>query len=640
MRATATTSRDANRASVLEPALVPLQSPQSQHHRQAQQQRLSQISSVSDGMEAGPSQQVGFRRGLELRASATKTSPLCQKPNLPRSLNTNAIERSPRSLSYRRRSPVPQLPHINTAVVHASELERLPTEPMPSSPPPPPSPAQPTPKKLLERYGIKVRDFAYESTLPPVRTVPRAPPPRDLARRREYGNWFGGPPPEPMTDEMRKKRQDLMMPRIRYTKERDLQAAKELERYPTEPILDNSQESSIPRFTMQNMLMGNARGLLPRLKTAILSDAGGPCKPAHEQTSQSPHSFEPQSQQSQYQSSSQPPLAGYSQADSDMDGLETPLITPDASQILLGMDGVTDSSALPESQVAQILSNLQVPTTEDVSFSQMGIESQTTDSQMESQNNSYAMEGITNDGPATVEFTGTLESTSAAPAVPLAPSSSPTHQTLTPLSVSIRRAPSATTSRRSVSSPVASPLISRHPSVFGTGLSSRKRSYSQTSLSSLSSLSRSGIHSHEDLQVSPGSPFANVRRNGPSRENEPLPCLGLAYAAPTSDGVDGIVNAGGRYNLRKIRKTATTDATVRSLPSPARLSPQKSFDVGKKVVSRSSAHAAKKGGLTASPSPRARSRSRARAPKKGKGAETAPASPIKNSVRRPARERT
>lgn len=585
-------------------------------------------------MEAGPSQQVGFRRGLELRASATKTSPLCQKPNLPRSLNTNAMERSPRSLTYRRRSPVPQPPHINTAVVHASELERLPTEPMPSSPPPPPSPAQPTPKMLLERYGIKVRDFAYESTLPPVRTVPRAPPPRDLARRREYGTWFGGPPPEPMTDEMRKKRQDLMMPRIRYTKERDLQAAKELERYPTEPILDNSQESSIPRDTMQNMLMGNARGLLPRLKTAILSDAAGPCKSSQEQT------FEPQSQQSQYQSSSQPPLVGYSQADSDMDGLETPLITPDASQILLGMDGLTDSSALPESQVAQILSNLQVPATEDVSFSQMGIESQTTDSQMESQNNPYAMEGITNDGPATVEFIGTLEPTFAAPAVPPAPSSSPTHQIVTPLPVSLRRAPSATTSRRSVSSPVASPLISRHPSVFGTGLPSRKRSYSQTSLSSLSSLSRSSIHSHEDLQVSPGSPFVNLRRNGPSRENEPLPCLGLAYAAPTSDGVDGVVGAGGRYNLRKIRKTVTIDATVRSLPSPARLSPQKSFDVGKKVVSRSSAHAAKKGGLTASPSPRARSRSRARAPKKGKGAEIAPAAPIKNSVRRLARERT
>lgn len=619
---------------MLDSAFVPKQQcepkmqAQTHQYRQPQYQQQAQLLSPSARMEQSSSQQVGFRPSSKPSNATPLKLPydhICQNP-IEQFSNAVFVQGAPSSLARKRRSPMPQLPPIITSP-QAPKLERLPTEPMPSSPPTPRSPAQPTPKMLLERYGIKVRDFAYESKLPPVPSVPRPPPPRDLARRRDYGNWLDGLAPEPMSEEMRRKRLELTMPRPRPGIGRDLQIAKELERRPTEPMIENTKETTAPQDATSNMIMASARGLLPRSRPTnqaidvherpFIQRLFPPSQGLSTSHSPHPHQF------SQPSEASQPPLVFNSQADSEMDGLETPLITPDASQLDLDMLGVTDSSALPESQVGQMLSDSQLPPREDVSESQMGVigESQGTNSQNESQAHHTAMGGIASTSPITAHNVPQI----AFVALSSSPAASSPVIRVSSLSPSVRRM-SSVVSRRSVSSPAASPCISRHPTGFGD-IPLRKRSFSSASLSSLSSLSRHSALSRDDSLTT----SSYKRRRGPSRENEPVPRLGQELAIDTT----GVGNAVGRYNLRHNRRAAS-GAPLRLPRTPTKLRSQKSLDNGKRIRSQSSAHAAKSK-ISARPSPK--HYGRAGASRKGKNnhaEEITPQStkPRKRSIRR------
>jgi len=86
--------------------------------------------------------------------------------------------------SLTRQTPVftpPQRP----ATPPVAELERVPTE-IVSSPSPSPVPTLTRRQQILAENGIKVRDFAFESTLPPVLVVKKKPRVQTLGAERDW----------------------------------------------------------------------------------------------------------------------------------------------------------------------------------------------------------------------------------------------------------------------------------------------------------------------------------------------------------------------------------------------------------------------------------------------------------------------
>ena len=129
------------------------------------------------------------------------------------------------------------VPHPKTSTPSSALSEQSTNNAMPTNPSGQPSVA------LLASYGIKVRDFAYESTLPPIAPVPRVPRqvlpgPRPLKRaRRDYDKSEDEPPSQPVPSQGGRSVSDA-----RYT-----DAAKKsrpLERKLTEPASDGSSSLS------------------------------------------------------------------------------------------------------------------------------------------------------------------------------------------------------------------------------------------------------------------------------------------------------------------------------------------------------------------------------------------------------------
>ncbi|KII94997.1 hypothetical protein PLICRDRAFT_33825 [Plicaturopsis crispa FD-325 SS-3] len=102
------------------------------------------------------------------------------------------------SFSFPANTNMQSLPRLSTS---SRSLRRKSTEIVLSAPGTPPPRRPPSPVMTLSQHGIRVRDFAYESTLPriaPFRPKPRPPGPRPLKRMRK--TYDGADPDDPFLD--------------------------------------------------------------------------------------------------------------------------------------------------------------------------------------------------------------------------------------------------------------------------------------------------------------------------------------------------------------------------------------------------------------------------------------------------------
>lgn len=408
-------------------------------------------------------------------------------------------------------------PPIDTSCPHP--LERVPTEIIPSPVLIPKSPEQPTPEKLLEQYGIKVRDFAYESKLPPVPVVKRLPQ-TQLRRVREanlysVGDYFS---------QALAARQELIAAGVIVTQDHGVPEAQECGSTVPTNYLSLSRAVTCADSTNQNSYAAPnpncspSRGLVTRnfdIPPLNSSQVGGLPQLYFQGNGESQlrrqyalEYIEEQSQSPSTTEDSQPPLVSASQADSEMDDdfSQTPLITPNCSMDHL----VLDASILPDSQRSDFLVESQAPLGNDISVSQMGLP----ETQSQSIDNVHR-----NSSPSEPSHSRKLNNSSPIAASP-SPQSSPS-------------------SRNSAGPP------------------NRRRSRQ------LSRTPSNCIYEQDDSALSPPS---NRRRNGPSFENEPV-------RPPASPG---------RYNLRKQRRdpseesnrsgnrTVTTSRTSARIRSPSR----------------------------------------------------------------------
>ena len=269
--------------------------------------------------------------------------------------------------------------------------------------PPPRELDQPT-IETLANYGIKVRDFAYESTLPPIapiRRLPRQvqPGPRPLKRVR---NDYEEPEDDPFSQHT--------PPKVG-TREGDPTKKMKLERKLTEPAAPAPNPPTRARgFTDLN---------------------------SYEASQDTQFTAGANSQQSDYSSpsQSQPPLQYFESQDSEP-YIHTPLVTPNGSL----QWPVTDTSTMPASQLD---TNSQAIVPELISYSQLGF------SQVDepSQEATSAMSSPLSEPP------------SSQPLIPRAASPGPS--TLP----SIRLSPLPSPPSRSPQSPNPSPNSIPHPTV-------------------------------------------------------------------------------------------------------------------------------------------------------------------------------
>ena len=326
-------------------------------------------SNILNEMSPGPSSSV---RDVSNRDSMHRLKDVRQRPSQPR-VPPPVV---PAHISPSRR-PLTRLPPLvlhNMLPPQSVPLERVPTEPM-SSPPASPKTEQPTPEDLFKNYGIKVRDFAYESKLPPVPTVKRLPrtsawDDRRLKRAIEATE-------EDDHDWIRRLGTRRTVPRPNMGQP---VTPSPIQRKPTEPMLPSdymhTSSQPLPSPLHASLNRSPARfDVFHRLSNILHGNASYLTSPSlHHFDSQSnlvfPGDFQVQSQsQSQSPHDSQPPLEATSQGLSDDERMDiTPLATPIGSTECL----VLDTSTLPESQVAPLLTESQNPST-DIPESQIGI---------------------------------------------------------------------------------------------------------------------------------------------------------------------------------------------------------------------------------------------------------------------------
>lgn len=236
---------------------------------------------------------------------------------------------------------------------------------------------------LTTAHGIKVRDFAYENTLPPVTTVPRfsvqvQPRPRMLKRTRDMFDGAGHEDGEESDEE------DPSIPRTYYIDSsgtgtshtyRYRQKAASLERTLTEPADDQPQPSQgfntrayflnqpshvlrQPSHVLRNpshVLVGPSPPRWPRQAAALFPTTSSKAASRSPFTNLSPISTIPQSQ----------PSMDMEESQESEPYVETPLVTPNGSL----QWPVQNTSALPDSQLESVLP--QLPDS-SVTMSQLG----------------------------------------------------------------------------------------------------------------------------------------------------------------------------------------------------------------------------------------------------------------------------
>ncbi|GBE79920.1 hypothetical protein BKA93DRAFT_197244 [Sparassis latifolia] len=214
----------------------------------------------------------------------------------------------------------------------------------------PPSP------DMLAAHGIKVRDFAYESTLPPIKSVPYIP--------LQVQPGIGGPTllkrfrisreedlvdNEPYVRRMFCTDSDAMPGEREQTYE--VKKPQPLQRVDTEPVLSEPQSKRAMAFAV--LPVG------PSHDSYRPPPSTPPRPPSLHISTQSPNRIGPQ----YFPSLFQPGLQDPSQ-DSEA-WIDTPLVTPNGSLQL----PVADNSAIPASQLD---TNSQLPAPELFSYSQLG----------------------------------------------------------------------------------------------------------------------------------------------------------------------------------------------------------------------------------------------------------------------------
>ncbi|OJT05339.1 hypothetical protein TRAPUB_3780 [Trametes pubescens] len=223
---------------------------------------------------------------------------------------------------------------------------------------------------LLATCGITVRDFAYETTLPPVTTVPRfsvqtQPRLRTLKRTRDMlrGN----------TDGEESDVEDPSIPRTWYIdsngagvsrSSRFRKRAQALGRTLTEP----ADEDPAPSQGLNTREGGFALPLAPRAVSPAGPSQGAQCPTT-------PHRPRRQAQTTSLSplaitnnvSPSQVSQQGESQETEPW--IDTPLVTPNGS-LQWPLPAVQNTSAIPASQLESILP--QLPDEDDVTMSQLG----------------------------------------------------------------------------------------------------------------------------------------------------------------------------------------------------------------------------------------------------------------------------
>ncbi|KAI0796952.1 hypothetical protein C8Q75DRAFT_888063 [Abortiporus biennis] len=180
---------------------------------------------------------------------------------------------------------------------------------------------------LLSKYGIKVRDFAYESKLPPIHTAIHIP-------------LYVAPSTRPF--KRSNKQYNLKFSQNENAQAEFVQGSSQLNREDTEPVDPSSQTSEVTRPPIGFTDLGS---YLTKRLSATLSSIGQlyPSTPKKERflpgqiLTPSAHTWTP----------SQPGLAGESQKTEDW--VDTPLVTPNGS--LQWNLPVHDTSGIPASQL-------------------------------------------------------------------------------------------------------------------------------------------------------------------------------------------------------------------------------------------------------------------------------------------------
>ncbi|PSR93779.1 hypothetical protein PHLCEN_2v4674 [Hermanssonia centrifuga] len=203
---------------------------------------------------------------------------------------------------------------------------------------------------MASRYGIRVRDFAYESKLPPVPSY--RPPvqvgPRTLKRtRRDYEQ----------TSDVEEDYGVPFTPDLVSSSPRRVKKSKPLQRELTEPVVSSqSQQATGYEFPVQSMRIGCstprngaylAPSTPPRLAIQVPTSSFSPMVNSMDTFSTPP---------------SQPGLDESSQETEPW--VDTPLVTPNGSYQFK----FTDTSAVPASQLGDVLP--EIPKT---SFPQLGL---------------------------------------------------------------------------------------------------------------------------------------------------------------------------------------------------------------------------------------------------------------------------
>ncbi|KAI0375862.1 hypothetical protein BV20DRAFT_984955 [Pilatotrama ljubarskyi] len=221
---------------------------------------------------------------------------------------------------------------------------------------------------LLATYGIHVRDFAYENTLPPVTTVPRfsvqkQPRSRALKRTRDMLE---------VNDGEESDVEDPSIPRTWYIdssgtgtsrKSRYRKRAQALARTLTEPADDIPQSQGLNTREGGFMLPPSQRPFSPG-PSSQSQDVPFPTTPRRPDRQAQANSLSPLTIVNNV-SPSQVSHQGESQETESW--IDTPLVTPNGS---LQWPTIQNTSALPASQLESVLP--QFPAEDDVTLSQLG----------------------------------------------------------------------------------------------------------------------------------------------------------------------------------------------------------------------------------------------------------------------------
>ncbi|KAI9000821.1 hypothetical protein BD414DRAFT_511461 [Trametes punicea] len=208
---------------------------------------------------------------------------------------------------------------------------------------------------FLTTCGIKVRDFAYESTLPPVTIVPRfavqtQPRPRTLKRTRDVLEGYDDG-----------EESDVEDPSIYRTCSRYRKKTQALARTLTEPADDVPPSQGFNTREGGLTILPSQRPTSPVPPSQPAQCPTTPHRPnRHAQaTSLSPLTIVDNVSPSQ--------ASGQGESQETDPWIDTPLVTPNGS---LQWPIVQDTSTMPASQLKSILP--QLPADDDVTFSQLG----------------------------------------------------------------------------------------------------------------------------------------------------------------------------------------------------------------------------------------------------------------------------